>query len=971
MVSGICALFNARPIYHGATKTIDIVSIYNSTGWMEIMFGRNANKIHRVSNSNSIVTRLYVEGEYGDHGYVGIDKENPTGLPFILNFDYYKQLGVFTDEHQRYVDDYVTDYREVAEQITTQTASMLRKQKELSDLIGNYGYAYYPVVNSKIDTKNAILGNGISVRDAELNPDDNIALVQSDGFYSYVKYSQASLSVAVAVLKFHPTIAGLLAAYEDIESAASNNITAYLEKLNEFLSKNKYPLVTVETLKSKYGVSDLSGVKDELFDVSKCDVQYKLATVRDYAASIGSEEKRIIDSANNKREKMLGAISLIKDVDVDTKEISVLTHSQTEIEDLFSSQMGTMLKDGYWSDENYTADQTASLYRDALEISERMAFPIASYSAGVQNLSKISKYKDEEFAIGQAVRMYDPLMKINDHGVVSKIIEHPQAPLADTVDISTDVLNIGNKTFASILERVTEMAEKVRQRKEIYNRAVAISRDGTIKSDILEGAIDVLKTKLLSSTSNWKTDDNGNIVLESLDGSSAMMLCGSGFMCANTKTSSGAWNWRTFGTGNGFTADMIIAGYLNAERIEARSITVDHLSPNVGSDLDISKNTAITLVDGKISMIVSGESTESNLVLTEKALTAIANNIELQGNESIQLMVRDAVNTSTASIKATADKIHLLIDGESDSEIVLTEEAVKVISESIELTADKINAVADQIDLRGNESIEAIVSRRKITHYTEHPPQDALVGDIWVKPSKGYTYILADVDIAIPDFYLSSNTVDIEYSYETGQTIYSFSIDENGDLCVGSGYPYVISISDDGIVTAWQRVKDSELDEAAQAALEKAQGAFDKADSNGKLIIEQASKIEELPGVIRTTVQEDIKIEREGIQKIINSNYSVVNQRADKIEIALGEKIGNDELRTYIRYEDGVVEMGASDSRYTTQTSDRGFTVLRDGEEMASMEQNTIHAPVLEAQRQFLLGNFSMKIGANGHLIVI
>ena len=45
-------------------------------------------------------TRLYVEGEYGDNGYVGIDDVNPTGLPFLLNFDYYRELGVFTEKHE-------------------------------------------------------------------------------------------------------------------------------------------------------------------------------------------------------------------------------------------------------------------------------------------------------------------------------------------------------------------------------------------------------------------------------------------------------------------------------------------------------------------------------------------------------------------------------------------------------------------------------------------------------------------------------------------------------------------------------------------------------------------------------------------------------------------------------------------------------------------------------------------------------
>lgn len=45
----------------------------------------------RKEDAADVVTRLYVEGEYGGNGYVGIDGVNPTGLPFLLNFDYYRE----------------------------------------------------------------------------------------------------------------------------------------------------------------------------------------------------------------------------------------------------------------------------------------------------------------------------------------------------------------------------------------------------------------------------------------------------------------------------------------------------------------------------------------------------------------------------------------------------------------------------------------------------------------------------------------------------------------------------------------------------------------------------------------------------------------------------------------------------------------------------------------------------------------
>lgn len=93
------------------------------------------------------------------------------------------------------------------------------------------------------------------------------------------------------------------------------------------------------------------------------------------------------------------------------------------------------------------------------------------------------------------------------------------------------------------------------ENKALFKRAEALSKDGLLYADRLDGEIDILKNKLLSSRSGWYTDDNGNIMMEAADGNSAMMLSGAGFMVANGKDDRGAWKWRTFGTGEGFTAD--------------------------------------------------------------------------------------------------------------------------------------------------------------------------------------------------------------------------------------------------------------------------------------------------------------------------------------------------------------------------------------------------------------------------------
>lgn len=268
---------------------------------------------------------------------------------------------------------------------------------------------------------------------------------------------------------------------------------------------------------------------------------------------------------------------------------------QQAIEDKFARAMGDMLIDGYWSDTSYAAGQEDLLYREACEVMESLSKPSVAYTLQIQNLSGISGYEKECFKISMALRIWDEALSLNDMAYVTKLVEHPESPEQDTLTISNDLTSIGGVSLEGIISKITGIAEIINQKKALYDRSKAITDQGSIPAQRLEGMIDVLRTRLTSSVSNWYTDENGNLILEAVNGQSAMQLCGEGFMIANSKTDDGKWNWRTFGTGEGFTADMLVTGYLSADRIEAHSITANHLSSDVGASLDLSSNTSINL----------------------------------------------------------------------------------------------------------------------------------------------------------------------------------------------------------------------------------------------------------------------------------------------------------------------------------------------------------------------------------------
>ncbi len=101
----------------------------------------------------------------------------------------------------------------------------------------------------------------------------------------------------------------------------------------------------------------------------------------------------------------------------------------------------------------------------------------------------------------------------------------------------------------------------------------------------------------------------------------------------------------------------------------------------------------------------------------------------------------------------------------------------------------------------------------------------------------------------------------------------------------------------------------------------------------------------------------------------VSTLSATLEQTAESFELSLSKKVGEDALRQYLRYEDGTVEMGSSDSRYKLQANNTGVTILQDGTPMTRMEQNTVAAPVFEAGRMLKIGEHTAKVSASGALV--
>ena len=123
----------------------------------------------------------------------------------------------------------------------------------------------------------------------------------------------------------------------------------------------------------------------------------------------------------------------------------------------------------------------------------------------------------------------------------------------------------------------------------------AIRPDGTVVGEQIQGLIDGVKAQMRAQSSAAKKSAVRAVLFEDLDEKSptygALCLGTMGFQIAGKRTADGRdWDWKTFGTGQGFFADLIVAGTMVADRIRGGELMSENYVEGVeGFKLDLNK----------------------------------------------------------------------------------------------------------------------------------------------------------------------------------------------------------------------------------------------------------------------------------------------------------------------------------------------------------------------------------------------
>ncbi len=222
--------------------------------------------------------------------------------------------------------------------------------------------------------------------------------------------------------------------------------------------------------------------------------------------------------------------------------------------------------------ENSNCEDAATLLAETRAYLDSRKEPGMTYEADVVDLVQFGR-DWEGVAVGDDVQIVDTCFSpaLRCEGRVTKLV--------------TDELGGAMRvTLGNITETMTDMWLAQQQKlSSLSKRSSSWDAAASTPPSYLQQVMDAMNTQFNMSGSSYTftsfeqgtiyasvpMDANGR---STTGKGSAMQLCSQGFRIASGCKADGSWDWRTFGTGAGFTADLITVGTLMGDLIKAGTI---------------------------------------------------------------------------------------------------------------------------------------------------------------------------------------------------------------------------------------------------------------------------------------------------------------------------------------------------------------------------------------------------------------
>lgn len=241
--------------------------------------------------------------------------------------------------------------------------------------------------------------------------------------------------------------------------------------------------------------------------------------------------------------------------------------------------------------EDSDCEDAAALLNETREYLDSHSEPGVTYEADALDLVQFGR-SWEGVAVGDDVQIIDTEFSpaLRCEGRVTKLV-------TDLLG-GTQTVTLGNvtETMADLFSPWQKAVDGLSKRSSNWD--VAANTPGAYLQQVIDGLNEQFNSQGMSycftsfeQGTVWSSvplDEDGR---PTKAGGSAIQICSQGFRIAAGTKADGSWDWRTFGTGKGFTADEITTGTMNADLIKAGTIQ------------DATGNSYWNLVTGDVRMV--------------------------------------------------------------------------------------------------------------------------------------------------------------------------------------------------------------------------------------------------------------------------------------------------------------------------------------------------------------------------------
>lgn len=196
--------------------------------------------------------------------------------------------------------------------------------------------------------------------------------------------------------------------------------------------------------------------------------------------------------------------------------------------------------------------------------------PLVQYEMSVIDLERLTGYDHEKVRLGDTVycidREFNPALTVTAR--VIEIKRRIDAPEQAEIKLGNFMTTIADET-----SKMKEIEQVINDKSGQWDDK--LKAGSGIQTSWLEGEISALQNQVNAGAGTVKVTENDGIIItdSATNPARALRLLGGILAIANSKDGQGNWEWRTFGTGDGFTADLITSGRIRAGQVEIGSGT--------------------------------------------------------------------------------------------------------------------------------------------------------------------------------------------------------------------------------------------------------------------------------------------------------------------------------------------------------------------------------------------------------------